>query len=202
MDTKEDIDREYKDIQDKLKPLIRKMLIVNESIVKYNKRLREIEEVIDSNYIKDIPSDPTKITDEQWAWILKAGHQETKAHYGYQKTILKYFGRDGFLPETEQVALRIQTYSFNKEGLISEFNLLKKHIIPHTFKDRYRGGSETGIRITTNGISEDSSSAIYILEDGSVALYTSPYASRQCFNDFPSFLDWYAEKLSDNEDSE
>jgi len=192
-----DLDMEHKEILEKLKPLHRKATIINGSIAKHNKRLREIEEAIDLEYSKGIPDDPSKVTDDQWAWILKAGERETQVQYAFHKKFFKSLYRSGFVPETDQIAFCLPFYNLNKEEMLFEVSILVKHLKPFTFSL-----DETGIRFLAQDLSEGNTSVLYIHSDESVALYTSRNAPRQDFKDFPSFLDWYSLRLSEHEDDE
>jgi hypothetical protein len=198
-----ELEQEYDEIQKKLVPLYRRLATVTNSVRKYTTRAQEIKEELDLEYSKKIPSDHSKITNEQWAWILKAGGRETKVQYAFHKRFFKSMYRNGYAPETEQIAFCLPFYNLNKEEVLAEFSILVKHLKSHTFSDKNRRGEyETGIRFQVNDLCDGTTGVVYIHSDESVTLYASRNAPRQDFKDFLSFIDWYSLRLSKHKDDD
>jgi hypothetical protein len=162
----------------------------------YHKRLA-IKNQIDLEYSKKIPENVSKITKQQWEWILSAGHGESQVQYKFSSKILEEkfgFYRTGFRPETKQTALNISQYGLNTIKLLEGFEYLKKYLKPVTIEDK-RHGTETGIRFEVSGLDDSYSSVIYIHKDKTVALYQTSYSSVKNFKNFKEFLNWYSIRL-------
>ena len=205
--TKLESERDH--IQKKLIPLREQQRKILSSINYYTSRLKKIENRVDQEYSLKIPKQRSKINKEQWEWILKAGQDETQIQYDYQKKFLKHFYRSCYSPETEQLVPSIFSHNIasgngsklNIKGMLSEFSYLKKYLKPYTSKsDPFKG--KLGIYIHVHGLVEDYSSKLCVCNDDTVKLSLSRTVPLKTFNNFESFLEWYAVEIKKKEDDE
>jgi len=180
-----------KKIDKQLKPLNAQLKKLEKQTTFLYAQKKDLKNQIDLDFIKTIPEDLSKITNQQWSWILFAGHVETEAQFEFQNKILRQIGfnRSGFRPETNQVAVMISQYGLKIDKLNEGFEYLKKHLSPLTVEDKRH---KTGICIEVTGLDDSYRSVIYIHKNETVALYKSSYDQGKEFKTFKDFLNWYS----------
>jgi hypothetical protein len=111
--------------------------------------------------------------------------------YKFCQSIIEKLGFSsfGFWEETAQTSIQVSKYGFNLEKIKTGFKILRKHLKPMTVESHQ--STETGIRFSVNGLSEDTS-VLYVHKKGDAVLYETRYSTPKTFLSFNEFADWYS----------
>jgi hypothetical protein len=193
------MEKTFIQIELELAGLFKKKELLDREITRLVNQRDRIKDQEYSNYIKAIPSDLNKITPKQWHWIFEAGHHiNSSIRYDFCSKVIESLGlnESGFWCENSQTGLYISQYGFDAVKVKVGFKLIKRHLIPVTIKGHFT--TETGIRLSVHGLTEDYTSILYVHKDGTVALYKEKYLDPRPFKNFNQFIDWYTlEKKED-----
>lgn len=181
-----------KQIKEELALLYKQHNSIDKKIQKLVKTREKLTDQKASEYIKKIPEDLNKISDEQWKWILNESGGGMVQHRFCTKIIESFgFSRFGMYPETKQPCIKIYKHKYDANKIKEGFRLLRKHLKPVTVIGY---STETGIRIEVNDLIEDITSVLYVHKEGDVVLYVDLGREPEKFKDFNEFADWYALK--------
>lgn len=106
------------ELKEKLKWLRIEMKEIQEDVASVNKILTKRKEQKESDYYKFLPKSVFDLDEDEFEWVFKHGHSETKKHYDIaHKYIsqLKGLHQVGFNPQTNQFYFSIPTYIFFDE---------------------------------------------------------------------------------------
>jgi hypothetical protein len=193
------LESELKEINSKLDPLFIQQTNLQQQIMVLVAEKKIVLNSIDLAYSKKISIDLKKITDEQWQWILQAGHSETETQYHYQSSILQKFGffRQGFQQETNQVTVCIGSGKSEDDikKMIEGFNYLVKYLKP-VENQRYQG-------IRFEVYNDDDFSTLFVNKNMSISYFDkNEYSQMKKFENFELFIKWHVKQMKIKADKE
>jgi len=163
---------------------------------------KQIEKLLDKEseeFVKKIPKTLSRISAEQWKWILKMNHEiSSRVRYDYCSQLLEKAGlySSGFQTETEQRAFVIGLYYSTEEKRMRVMKKNFKIIMPHLKEITVNEvrGREIGIplQIFSDSIGDDVTPIAYIKKKtGKVRLYTCKYSEVKKLNSFDDLVDYF-----------
>lgn len=193
MNILEILKRQLESYEKALIPIFEERDRLNEKILELVNERDKIKNKISNHLLKAIPKTPSKITKEQWEWLLHTDGEEGEVKYKAKSEILLKLGFShfGYHQETKQPSLSIGVLDKVKAG----FKILSPHLKPVTVIDRTK---EIGLRFEVGGIQEGTISVLYVHKKGDAILYINGYQTQK-FKNFDAFVDWYKKTGGNNE---
>ena len=87
--TRMDKQQKIQEVTDKLGPLYKEKELLEKKIIRLFNQRKKLKNDLSADFSATIPLDLSKITKEQWEWILYGGHDETESQYNFLGKIIK-----------------------------------------------------------------------------------------------------------------
>lgn len=164
---------------------------IDKKLLKLNNKISNTKNSITNDYIDTLP-EIDNFEDEHWEWILNGASNSGSEKYNIRNTILSKLcvSSFGYIAETNQPQININSYIFDKNKTLEGLNILCKYLKPANFEDIFRS-KETGIRIFVHDIEDNVVSVLYIYENKSCKLYIDKYDKPKKFETLENFIEWY-----------